>query len=131
MSSLVFVWGVFGADQKEWGHLTHPQLAQHPYRQEPVALRAVTLHSSLVVPARHAENDQNFGAYQNIGARPKFTDFCQTTAVSISAHRCPIKNGKKHKYSLSLSNISLYTHNLQIRGCPRDPMLWPQTVVMG
>ncbi len=35
----------------------------------------------LVVPARHAEN-----VYQNIGARLNFTDFCQTTGVSISAH---------------------------------------------
>jgi len=29
----------------------------------------------LVVPARHAENVQNLGAFQNIGARLKFTDF--------------------------------------------------------
>jgi hypothetical protein len=36
---------VFGADQKEFGHLTNPQLAQHPYRQEPVAVCAVALHS--------------------------------------------------------------------------------------
>jgi hypothetical protein len=28
-----------------------------------------------VVPAHHAENDQNLGAYQNIDARLKFTDF--------------------------------------------------------
>ncbi len=37
---------VFGADRTEWGHLTNPQLARHSYRQEPVAVRAVTLHSS-------------------------------------------------------------------------------------
>jgi len=37
---------LFGADRTEWGHLTNPQLAQHPYRQEPVAVRAVALHSS-------------------------------------------------------------------------------------
>ncbi len=85
----------------------------------------------LVVPARHAENVQNFGAYQNIGAGLKFTDFCQTIAVSISAHRHPIKKRKKHKYSLSLSNVSFYTHDLQIRGCSRDPPLWPLTVEMG
>jgi hypothetical protein len=85
----------------------------------------------LVLLARHAENVQNFGAYQNIGSRLKFTDFCQTTAVSISAHSRPSKNGKKHNYSLSLSNISFCTHDLQIRGCPRDPPLWPQTVEMG
>jgi hypothetical protein len=63
----------------------------------------------LVVQARHAENGQNLGGYQNIGVRLKFTDFCQTIAVSISAHRHPIKKLKKHKYSLSLSNISFYT----------------------
>jgi hypothetical protein len=45
----------------------------------------------LVVPARHAENGPNLGAYQNIGACLKFTGFCQTIAVYISAHRRPIK----------------------------------------
>ena len=45
-------------------------------------------------------NVQNFGAWQNIGARLKFTDFCQTMAVYISAHRRPIKKRKKHKCSL-------------------------------
>jgi hypothetical protein len=45
----------------------------------------------LVVLARHAENVQNFGAYQNIGARLKFTDFSQSTAFFISAHRRPTK----------------------------------------
>jgi hypothetical protein len=70
--------------------------------------------NQFVVPARHAENDQNLGAYQNIGARLKFTDFCQTLAVSISAHRHPIKKRKKHKYSLSLSNISFYTSNQRL-----------------
>ncbi len=30
----------------EWGPLTNPQLVWHSYRQEPVAVRAVTLHSS-------------------------------------------------------------------------------------
>ncbi len=44
---------------------------------------------SCTVPARHAENVQNLGTYQNTGARLKFTDFWQTTAVS--AHRRPIK----------------------------------------
>ncbi len=29
---------------------------------------------------------------QNIGARQDFTDFCQTIAVNISAHKYPIKN---------------------------------------
>jgi hypothetical protein len=62
---------------------------------------------SRTVPARHAENVQNFGAYQYIGARLKFT-------VSISAHRRPVKKRKKHKYSLWLSNVSFYTHDLQI-----------------
>ncbi len=38
----------------------------------------------LIVLVRHAENVQNFGAWQNIGARLKFTDFCQSTAVYIS-----------------------------------------------
>jgi hypothetical protein len=36
---------MFGADQTEWGHLTNPQLARHSYRQEPVAVHAVALHS--------------------------------------------------------------------------------------
>jgi hypothetical protein len=92
-------------------------------------LWADSLPHRLVVPACHAENVQNFGAYQNIGACLKFTDFCQTTPVSISAHRR--QKIEKHKYSLSLSNISFYTHDLQIRGCPRDPPLWPHTVEMG
>ncbi len=38
---------------------------------------------------------------------------------------------KTKKWSPSLSNISFYTHNLQIRGCPRDPPLWPLSVEMG
>jgi hypothetical protein len=46
ISLLTGVQSMFGADQTEWGHLTNPQLAQHPYRQEPVAIRAVTLHFS-------------------------------------------------------------------------------------
>jgi hypothetical protein len=79
----------------------------------------------LIVQARHAENGQN------LGVRLKFTDFCQTIAVSISAHRRPIKKLKKHKYALSLSNISFYIHDLQIRGCPGDPPLWPQIVGKG
>ncbi len=37
---------VFGSAWTEWGHLANPQLAWHSYRQEPVAIRAVTLHSS-------------------------------------------------------------------------------------
>jgi hypothetical protein len=37
---------LFGSVRTEWGHLTNPQLAWHSYRQEPVAVRAVTLHSS-------------------------------------------------------------------------------------
>jgi hypothetical protein len=41
----------------------------------------------LVVPARQAENAQNLGAIQNIGASLKFTDFCKTIAVSISAQK--------------------------------------------
>jgi hypothetical protein len=41
----------------------------------------------LIVLARHAENTINFGA-DNISAS---TDFRQTTAVYISAHRRPIK----------------------------------------
>jgi hypothetical protein len=41
------------------------------------------------------------------------------------------KNGKKHKCSLSLSNVSFYTHELQIRGCPRDPPLRPLAVENG
>ncbi len=80
----------------------------------------------LVVLARHAEKGQNLGGYQNIGVRLKFTHFCQTIAVSISAHR--LKKRKKHKYSILLSNISFHNHILQIRGCPWDQTLWPQTV---
>jgi hypothetical protein len=45
----------------------------------------------LILPACHAENVTNFGANKNIGVRLKFTDFRQTTAVYISAHRRPIK----------------------------------------
>jgi hypothetical protein len=51
----------------------------------------------LVVPARHALNGQNLGACQNLDVRLKLTDFSQTIAVSISAHRCPIKKLKKTK----------------------------------
>jgi hypothetical protein len=36
---------VFGSARTEWEHLANPQLAWHSYRQEPVAIRAVTLHS--------------------------------------------------------------------------------------
>jgi hypothetical protein len=36
---------VFGSAWTEWGHLANPQLAWHSYCQEPVAVRAVTLHS--------------------------------------------------------------------------------------
>jgi hypothetical protein len=48
----------------------------------------------LVVPARLAENGQNLGIYQNLGVRLKSTYFCQTTAVSISAHSRQIKKLK-------------------------------------
>jgi len=44
----------------------------------------------LIVPACHAENSKIL-AQQNIGVRLKFTDFRQTIAVYISAHRRPIK----------------------------------------
>jgi hypothetical protein len=37
---------IFSSAQTEWGHLANPQLAWHSYRQEPVAVRAVALHSS-------------------------------------------------------------------------------------
>jgi hypothetical protein len=37
---------VFGSARTEWEHLANPQLAWHSYRQEPVAIRAVALHSS-------------------------------------------------------------------------------------
>jgi hypothetical protein len=57
---------------------------------------------------------------QNIGARQDFTDFCQTLAVNISAHRHPFKIGENKKWSPSLSNISFYTHDLQNRGHHRD-----------
>jgi hypothetical protein len=36
---------MFGADRTEKGYLTNPQLAQHSYRQEPVAVLA-SLRSS-------------------------------------------------------------------------------------
>jgi hypothetical protein len=39
-------WYLFGSVRTEWGHLANPQLAWHSYCQEPVAVRAVTLHSS-------------------------------------------------------------------------------------
>jgi len=51
----------------------------------------------LIAPARHASNGQNLGINQNLGVRLKFTDFSQTIAVSISAHRRPFKKLKKHK----------------------------------
>jgi hypothetical protein len=70
----------------------------------------------LLVPARHALNCQNLGACQNLGVRLKFTDFKQTIEVFISAHRRPIKELKKHKCSLSLSNIKLEA-NLEIHRC--------------
>jgi hypothetical protein len=34
---------------------------------------------------------------------------------------------EKHKWSVSLSSISFHTHDLQIRGYPREPLLQPQT----
>jgi len=37
---------VFGSVQTEWEHFANPQLAWHSYGQEPVAIRAVALHSS-------------------------------------------------------------------------------------
>ncbi len=46
----------------------------------------------------------------------KFTDFKQTIAVFISAHRHPIKERKKHKCSLSLSNIKIEA-DLEIQHC--------------
>jgi hypothetical protein len=45
----------------------------------------------LIVLARHAQNGQIFGACQIFGISLKFTDFSQTLAVYISAHRRPIK----------------------------------------
>ncbi len=45
---------------------------------------------------------------QSIGACQDFTDFHQTIAVNISAHRRPIKNWWKQKVITPLSNISLY-----------------------
>ncbi len=52
-------------------------------------------------------------ASTNIGTRQDFTNFRQTIAVNISAHRRPT-NGENKKWSPSLSNISSHTHNLQI-----------------
>ncbi len=72
-----------------------------------------------------------FWPRRNIGVRLKFTDFRQTIAVYISAHRRPIKSGENKKWSPSLSNISLYTHDLEIRGCPRDPPLRSLAAEMG
>ncbi len=72
-----------------------------------------------------------FWRRQNTVVRLKFTDFCQTIAVLITAHRRPTKMWWNTKWSPSLSNISFYTHGLEIRGCPRDPPLWPLTVEMG
>ncbi len=37
---------MFSSAWTEWGHLANPQLAWHSHRQEPVALRSVSLHSS-------------------------------------------------------------------------------------
>ncbi len=37
---------LFGSARTEWGHLANPHLTWHSYRQEPVAVCAVTLHSS-------------------------------------------------------------------------------------
>jgi hypothetical protein len=37
---------VFGSARTEWGHLANPQITRHSYHQEPVAVSAVTLHSS-------------------------------------------------------------------------------------
>ncbi len=54
-----------------------------------------------------------FWPRRNIGVRLKFTDFHQTIAVCISAHRRPIKSGENKKWSPSLSTISLYTHILK------------------
>jgi hypothetical protein len=45
----------------------------------------------LVVQARHAENGQNLGVYQNLGVCLKLTDFFRNIAVYTFAHRPPIK----------------------------------------
>ncbi len=42
---IMYIVILFGADRTEMGHLANPQLAWHSYRQEPVAMRAVTMHS--------------------------------------------------------------------------------------
>jgi hypothetical protein len=59
------------------------------------------------------------------------TDSGQNTAVSNSAHRCPITILEKRIQSMLLSNISYHTHDLLIRGHPQDLPLQPQTVQRG
>jgi hypothetical protein len=54
----------------------------------------------LVVPAHHAENVTNFGVRQD------FTDFRQTIAVNMSAHRRPIiGENKKSVHILTTSKL--------------------------
>ncbi len=69
-----------------------------------------------------------FWRRQNIDVRLKFTDFHQTIAVYLSAHRRPIKSGENKKWSPLLTDIRLHTHDLKIRGYHRDSPLRPLVV---
>ncbi len=85
----------------------------------------------LLVPARHAKK------WPNSTRKPKsqaaawnFTNSCQITKIN-SAQKCPITEPKNCTWSLLLSSISYYTHDLQIRGHPQVLARQLKTVPMG
>ncbi len=66
---------------------------------------------------------------QNIGAHQDFINFRQTTAVTISAHRRPIKNWWQQKV---ITITVQYTYSWPPNwGCHRDPTLRSLSVPMG
>ncbi len=69
----------------------------------------------------HSEMAQNQAWAKNQDSALNSINFSQVTAVSISAYRRPIREPKKNKWSLLLSSISCHTHDLRIRGRPREP----------
>ncbi len=70
-------------------------------------------------------------ALSRIDSRWKKRAYLRGTSSLYICSQASYQKTEKHKYSLSLSNISFYTHDLQTRGCPRDPPLRPLTVEMG
>ncbi len=72
----------------------HMQLPSVPLPLATLLLRADSLPHCTSPPCKKRHK---YWHWQNIGARQDFTDFRQTIAVTISAHRRPIKNWWKQK----------------------------------